>query len=213
MFRGEDGRARRAQSRRIQHAGAPDRLRRGRRSVHQRRRSADERGSPHASMPRSRVDLLSNQLAIAVPDDRPRTLTSARDLLDPAIRRIAIGDPAAVPAGVYAKQYLADARHLAGPVDEGGALRQRAPCPRRGRERRRRCGDRLPHRHRHRDACARSAGRSPRPTVRASSIPPRSFAQARIRTARAGCSQFLQSPDAMAVFTRAGFLAPASARK
>lgn len=52
------------------------------------------------------VDLLSNQLAIAVPDDRPRTMTSARDLLDPAIRRIAIGDPAAVPAGVYAKQYL-----------------------------------------------------------------------------------------------------------
>jgi len=54
----------------------------------------------------SRVDLLSNQLAIAVPDDRPRTMTSARDLLEPAIRRIAIGDPAAVPAGVYAKQYL-----------------------------------------------------------------------------------------------------------
>ena len=54
----------------------------------------------------TRVDLLSNQLAIAMPDDRPRTITSARDLLDPAIRRIAIGDPAAVPAGVYAKKYL-----------------------------------------------------------------------------------------------------------
>ncbi len=54
----------------------------------------------------SRVDLLSNQLAIAIPDDRPRDVMSARDLLDPAIRRIAIGDPAAVPAGVYAKQYL-----------------------------------------------------------------------------------------------------------
>jgi molybdate transport system substrate-binding protein len=54
----------------------------------------------------SRVDLLSNQLAIAVPDDRPRTMMSARDLLDPAIRRVAIGEPAAVPAGVYAKQYL-----------------------------------------------------------------------------------------------------------
>ena len=40
----------------------------------------------------SRVDLLSNQLAIAVPDDRPRSMASARDLLDPAIRRIAIGD-------------------------------------------------------------------------------------------------------------------------
>ena len=56
--------------------------------------------------PATRVDLLSNQLAIAVPDDRPRPITSARALLDPAIRRIAIGDPAAVPAGVYAREYL-----------------------------------------------------------------------------------------------------------
>jgi molybdate transport system substrate-binding protein len=54
----------------------------------------------------SRKDVLSNQLAIAVPDDRPRRITSARDLADPAIARIALGDPAAVPAGVYAKAYL-----------------------------------------------------------------------------------------------------------
>ena len=57
-------------------------------------------------MPSSRVDLLSNQLAIAVPDDRARTFTSARELADASIRRIALGDPAAVPAGVYAKAYL-----------------------------------------------------------------------------------------------------------
>ena len=54
----------------------------------------------------SRVDLLRNQLAIVVPSDRPRTMTSARDLSGAAFRRIAIGDPAAVPAGVYAKAYL-----------------------------------------------------------------------------------------------------------
>jgi molybdate transport system substrate-binding protein len=54
----------------------------------------------------SRVDLLSNQLVIAVAADRPRSLRSARELADPAFRRIAIGDPAAVPAGVYAKAYL-----------------------------------------------------------------------------------------------------------
>ena len=54
----------------------------------------------------SRVDLLRNQLAIVVPDDRRRTLAGIRDLLEPSFRRIAIGDPAAVPAGVYAKQYL-----------------------------------------------------------------------------------------------------------
>jgi len=54
----------------------------------------------------TRLDLLSNQLVVIVPNDRPRTFTGIRDLLDPAIKRIAIGDPAAVPAGVYAKQYL-----------------------------------------------------------------------------------------------------------
>ena len=54
----------------------------------------------------TRVDLLSNQLAIAVPSDRPRTVRSARELVDPAFRRIAIGDPAAVPAGVYARAYF-----------------------------------------------------------------------------------------------------------
>ena len=54
----------------------------------------------------SRVDLLSNQLVVIVPDDRARLFRSPRDLLDPEIGRIAVGDPAAVPAGVYAKQYL-----------------------------------------------------------------------------------------------------------
>jgi molybdate transport system substrate-binding protein len=57
-------------------------------------------------VPGSRVDLLSNQLAVAVPDDRPRQLSSIQDLADPAFRRIAVGDPSAVPAGLYAKAYL-----------------------------------------------------------------------------------------------------------
>jgi molybdate transport system substrate-binding protein len=56
--------------------------------------------------PGTRVNLLANELAIAVPDDRPRRMTSARELLGPSIRRIAIGDPAAVPAGIYARTYL-----------------------------------------------------------------------------------------------------------
>ena len=54
----------------------------------------------------TRVDLLSNQLAIAVAADRARTMRSARDLTAPGIKRIALGDPAAVPAGVYARSYL-----------------------------------------------------------------------------------------------------------
>jgi molybdate transport system substrate-binding protein len=57
----------------------------------------------------TRIDLLTNQLAVVVPDDRPRTFAGIRDLLDPAFKRIALGDPAAVPAGVYAKSYLENA--------------------------------------------------------------------------------------------------------
>ena len=54
----------------------------------------------------ARVPLLRNQLAVAVPSDRPRTFRSVREIADPAFKRIAIGNPAAVPAGVYAKAYL-----------------------------------------------------------------------------------------------------------
>jgi molybdate transport system substrate-binding protein len=54
----------------------------------------------------TRVNLLANQLAVVVPGDRPRTFSSFSQIADPAFRRVAIGDPAAVPAGVYAKQYL-----------------------------------------------------------------------------------------------------------
>lgn len=56
--------------------------------------------------PGTRVKLVSNQLVVVVPADRPRRLGSPRDLLDPSLRRIAMGDPSAVPAGVYARRYL-----------------------------------------------------------------------------------------------------------
>lgn len=54
----------------------------------------------------TRFDVLANQLAIAVAADRPPGLRSARDLTGASFARVAIGDPAAVPAGVYAKAYL-----------------------------------------------------------------------------------------------------------
>ncbi len=53
-----------------------------------------------------RVDLVSNQLAIIVPSDRAGTVTEPQDLGNASIRRIALGDPEAVPAGVYARRYL-----------------------------------------------------------------------------------------------------------
>jgi molybdate transport system substrate-binding protein len=55
--------------------------------------------------PRTRIDLLGNRLAVLMPPGGP-PVEDARALLRPAIRRIAVGDPAAVPAGVYARQYL-----------------------------------------------------------------------------------------------------------
>jgi molybdate transport system permease protein len=54
----------------------------------------------------SPVDLLSNRLVIVTPAGRRGRIRSARDLLSPSVRRVAMGDPVAVPAGVYARRYL-----------------------------------------------------------------------------------------------------------
>lgn len=58
----------------------------------------------------TRIDLLGNRLAVVTPRGQAKAVPDARALLQPTIRRIAIGDPAAVPAGVYARQYLERAR-------------------------------------------------------------------------------------------------------
>jgi molybdate transport system substrate-binding protein len=52
------------------------------------------------------VPLLSNQLAVIVRKGRAAPVSSVAALAGSGVRRVAIGDPAAVPAGVYAKQYL-----------------------------------------------------------------------------------------------------------
>lgn len=54
----------------------------------------------------SRVDLLTNQLVVVVPSDRPDTAAAPRDLVHASIQRLALGDPDAVPAGVYARDWL-----------------------------------------------------------------------------------------------------------
>jgi molybdate transport system substrate-binding protein len=53
----------------------------------------------------TRVPIVGNQLVVVVSDRAPAT-TTVRGLAADDIRRIAIGDPAAVPAGVYTKGYL-----------------------------------------------------------------------------------------------------------
>ena len=54
----------------------------------------------------TRRDLLSNSLVIVVPTDSPLTLTSPAQLADSKIKRVALGQPQSVPAGIYAKEYL-----------------------------------------------------------------------------------------------------------
>lgn len=56
--------------------------------------------------PGSRVTVASNRLVVVVDERRVRGVSSIQHLMAADIRRIAIGDPAAVPAGVYARTYL-----------------------------------------------------------------------------------------------------------
>lgn len=55
----------------------------------------------------SRVDLLSNQLVVVVPADA-EPLDDPRDLAQPRITRLAIANPDGVPAGRYARAWLAE---------------------------------------------------------------------------------------------------------
>ena len=54
----------------------------------------------------SRVDLVANQLAIVATPERVDFVRREFARAPAEIRRVAIGDPAAVPAGVYARRYL-----------------------------------------------------------------------------------------------------------
>jgi molybdate transport system substrate-binding protein len=54
----------------------------------------------------SRVDLLSNQLVVVIPTSSARPSLTPTQLGGSDIRRVAMGDPAAVPAGVYGRVWL-----------------------------------------------------------------------------------------------------------
>jgi len=55
----------------------------------------------------TRVSRLSNTLVIVVAAKDGAPVKTPTDLAKPIVKRIALGDPKAVPIGVYAKQYLA----------------------------------------------------------------------------------------------------------
>jgi molybdate transport system substrate-binding protein len=54
----------------------------------------------------TRRSRLSNTLVIVVAAEAGASVRSPKDLAEPRIKRIALGDPRAVPIGVYAKQFL-----------------------------------------------------------------------------------------------------------
>lgn len=58
----------------------------------------------------TRVDVVSNQLVVIASTAFWRETLAPDDLAAPAIRRVAMGDPQAVPAGVYGRQWLEHVR-------------------------------------------------------------------------------------------------------
>jgi molybdate transport system substrate-binding protein len=57
-------------------------------------------------VPGTRTALLSNALVVVAATDRDLAVTSAADLAQPAVTRVALADPASVPAGRYARAHL-----------------------------------------------------------------------------------------------------------
>lgn len=57
-------------------------------------------------LPDTRQNLLTNRLVLIVPEGSEVGLSSFRQLTNPAVKRIAIGDPRNVAAGQYAKEVL-----------------------------------------------------------------------------------------------------------
>jgi molybdate transport system substrate-binding protein len=73
--------------------------------------SADERqmdalAGAGAIVEDSRVPLLGTALVVMVRPELAGRVSGPSDLSTPVVRRIAVGDPAGVPAGVYAREFL-----------------------------------------------------------------------------------------------------------
>jgi molybdate transport system substrate-binding protein len=77
----------------------------------------------------SRHTLLSNRLVAVARPDGPAGIAAPADLAGDGYRFLSLGDPAAVPAGIYARRFLETAR-LPGDATLWNAVRERvAPAP------------------------------------------------------------------------------------
>ena len=100
----------------------------------------------------TRKDLLGNDLVLVVPANKPQHVTigpgfDLAKLLGPN-GRLAVGDPAHVPAGIYAEQALQEARAVGQRLGASGAHRRRARRSAAGGARRGAGRHRLRHRRR-----------------------------------------------------------------
>lgn len=66
----------------------------------------DQLQRQHLIVNASRRSILSNTLVIVVPNDSRLKIASPADLAGRSVKTIALAEPSAVPAGIYAKQYL-----------------------------------------------------------------------------------------------------------
>jgi molybdate transport system substrate-binding protein len=57
-------------------------------------------------VPASRKNFVSNRLVLIVPMDSKLTVSGLKDLTGPQVKRVALGNPATVPAGRYTKEAL-----------------------------------------------------------------------------------------------------------
>jgi molybdate transport system substrate-binding protein len=58
------------------------------------------------TVPASRKNFVSNRLVLIVPADSKLTVSGLKDLTGPQVKRVALGNPATVPAGRYTKESL-----------------------------------------------------------------------------------------------------------
>jgi molybdate transport system substrate-binding protein len=57
-------------------------------------------------LPGTRKSVLSNTLVVVVPDDSRLKIAGVKDLAGPGVRALALAEPQTVPAGIYAREYL-----------------------------------------------------------------------------------------------------------
>lgn len=66
----------------------------------------DKAVAEKAVQPASRKDFAANQIVLIVPNDSSLPLAGLKDLMQPAVRKVALGNPASVPFGRYTKNAL-----------------------------------------------------------------------------------------------------------